>query len=239
MIPFLKQVARHYENFEETCFVFPNRRSLVFFRKYLCENITTPVFAPKMLTINEFFYEAAGVQQTDRVQLLLELYDSYKKLNPKAEPLDEFVFWGDVILGDFNDVDKYLVDPKQLFTNISDLKAITDTFEYLTDRQRRAIENFIRHFKENQKKVTANLPVNPNAKNVKEMGRALIATVRVVSNVRHVVVPECVENVKEKVIYGARLVMAQQNAQIVKVKNMLSAADVMERGYIRLLQNTP
>ena len=71
------------------------------------------------------------------------------------------------------------------------------------------------------------------------MGRALIATVRVVSNVRHVVVPECVENVKEKVIYGARLVMAQQNAQIVKVKNMLSAADVMERGYIRLLQNTP
>lgn len=168
MIPFLKQVARHYENFEETCFVFPNRRSLVFFRKYLCENIKSPVFAPKMLTINEFFYEVAGVKQTDRVQLLLELYDSYKKLNPKAEPLDEFVFWGDVILGDFNDVDKYLVDPKQLFTNISDLKAIADTFEYLTDRQRKAIENFIRHFKDNQKKVTANLPTNPNARNVKD-----------------------------------------------------------------------
>jgi hypothetical protein len=121
-----------------------------------------------MLTINEFFYEVAGVKQTDRVQLLLELYDSYKKLNPKAEPLDEFVFWGDVILGDFNDVDKYLVDPKQLFTNISDLKAIADTFEYLTDRQRKAIENFIRHFKDNQKKVTANLPTNPNARNVKD-----------------------------------------------------------------------
>ena len=69
--------------------------------------------------------------------LLLELYECYKTLNGKAEPLDEFIFWGDVILGDFNDVDKYLVDPKQIFTNVSDYKAMQDTFSYLSGRQLR------------------------------------------------------------------------------------------------------
>ena len=57
--------------------------------------------------------------QADRVAQLLELYECYKGLNPKAESLDEFIFWGDVILGDFNDVDKYYVDPGQLFAEES------------------------------------------------------------------------------------------------------------------------
>lgn len=124
MTPFLKQVADHYYNrgdIENLTFVFPNRRSMVFFRKYLSEAVAArtgedarPIIAPSMLTINDFFYKVAGAHATDRVTLLLELYECYKSLNPKAETLDDFIFWGDVILGDFNDTDKYLVDPKQL-----------------------------------------------------------------------------------------------------------------------------
>lgn len=155
MTPFLKQVAQHYfreagSDLEDICFVFPNRRSLVFFRKYLCECVKgadSPVLAPEMLTVNEFFYKVTGADMTDRVTLLLELYDCYKDLNPNAESLDDFVFWGDVILGDFNDVDKYLVDPKQLFTNVADFKGIEDTFDYLTDNQREAMEKFVGHFR--------------------------------------------------------------------------------------------
>lgn len=161
MTPFLKQVADHYYNegkIEEKCFVFPNRRSMVWFRKHLCSAVKdVPLLAPQMLTINDFFSRVSGVPASDRVRLLLELYDSYKALNPKAESLDEFIFWGDVILADFNDVDKYLVDPKQLFANVADFKALQDTFEYLTDTQREAIKVFLSHFNDQSGKLTVDL----------------------------------------------------------------------------------
>ena len=161
MTPFLKQVADHYYNagkIEEKCFVFPNRRSMVWFRKHLCSAVKdVPLLAPQMLTINDFFSKVSGVPASDRVRLLLELYDSYKALNPKAESLDEFIFWGDVILADFNDVDKYLVDPKQLFANVADFKALQDTFEYLTDTQREAIKGFLSHFNDQSGKLTVDL----------------------------------------------------------------------------------
>ncbi len=172
MIPFLKQVAEHYYGWggiERRCFIFPNRRSMVFFRKYLCEAVSensgVPLLAPQMLTINDFFYRAAGLQSSDRVRLLLKLYECYRELNAKAEPLDEFIFWGDVILGDFNDVDKYLIDAKQLFANVADFKAIQDTFEYLTETQRRAVEGFISHFSDWAGKLTVDLGGdNPDVK---------------------------------------------------------------------------
>ena len=161
MTPFLKQVADHYYNegkIEDKCFVFPNRRSMIWFRKHLCTAVRDlPLLAPQMLTINDFFGKASGVPASDRVRLLLELYDSYKELNLKAESLDEFIFWGDVILADFNDVDKYMVDPKQLFANVADFKALQDTFEYLTDTQREAIKGFLSHFNDQSGKLTVDL----------------------------------------------------------------------------------
>ena len=166
MIPFLKQVADHYYNKAEAgkyCFIFPNRRSMVFFTRHLSEAVkeggvmARPIVAPEMLTINDFFHRIEGVQSIDRVRLLIELYECYKECNPKHESLDEFIFWGDVILSDFNDVDKYLVDPKQLFANISDLKKIQDTYTYLTDTQRKAIEAFVSHFSDLSGRLTVNL----------------------------------------------------------------------------------
>jgi hypothetical protein len=110
-----------------------------------------------MLTINDFFYEVSGAAPADKVRLLLYLYRCYAELNKKAEPLDEFVFWGDVILGDFNDVDKYLADPKQLFANVADLKQLQDDYPYLTDVQRKAIEGFVSHFSDLSGKLTVDL----------------------------------------------------------------------------------
>ena len=171
MVPFLKQVAQYYYDsgkVGDRCFVFPNRRSMAFFRKYLAEALVAsgtdvPLKMPQMLTVNDFFYRVSDVSSADKVRLLLYLYKCYGKLNPKAESLDEFVFWGDIILGDFNDVDKYLADPKQLFTNVADLKEIDDDFSYLTDNQRAAIEGFISHFSGLSSKVTVNLDTNTPA----------------------------------------------------------------------------
>lgn len=176
MIQFLKQVAYHYYDLgdiSDRCFVFPNRRSMVFFRKWLTARVVEaaesgcarPFVAPRMLTINDFFHNVSGLGQADRVELLLELYACYRELNPKAETLDEFIFWGDVILADFNDVDKYKADPRQLFSNVSDFKALQDNFSYLTEVQRKAMEAFISHFSDRSGKLTVNPESdNPNVK---------------------------------------------------------------------------
>ncbi|MBR5384286.1 MAG: PD-(D/E)XK nuclease family protein [Bacteroidales bacterium] len=155
MTPFLRQVAAYYfrkeNNIRECCFVFPNRRSLTFFRKYLGEEVAAgearvPIIAPQMYTVNDFFYKVYDVDVTLRVRLLIELYQCYKDLYKNAESLDDFIFWGDVLLSDFDDVDKYLVDADRLFTNVADLKNIQDDYSYLTDTQRKAIEQFVSHF---------------------------------------------------------------------------------------------
>ena len=157
MTPFLDQVARHYfaeGDVERLCFIVPNRRAAVFFRKYLgacAAREGRPMLAPAVFTMNDFFYEAAGARQTDQVHLLLALYDCYKPLyeasGAQAETLDEFIFWGGVLLSDFGDVDKYLVDPERLFTNIADFRALQDDFEYLDEGQVEAIRQFLSHFR--------------------------------------------------------------------------------------------
>ena len=152
MDAFLKQCAAHYSKtggLENTCFVFPNRRSMVFFRKYLAEALGgKPVLSPLMFTVNDFFYKLHGSRPSDRLSLLVVLYSCYRKLNPEAEPLDDFVFWGDVMLADFDDTDKYLAPAQSLFRNVSDFKDIKDSFSYLTDNQRNAITQFLSHFRE-------------------------------------------------------------------------------------------
>ena len=164
MTPFLKQVAAHYfhgGDIEQTCFLFPNRRSLVFFKKYLGDLVRqdgrgVPLMVPPLYTINDFFYRLNHMEVTDKLRLLLELYDVYKKLNPQAEPLDEFVFWGDVMLGDFDDMDKYLVKADALLQNVQDFKALQDNFDYLSENQQEAIRSFLNHFRDGKGALTVN-----------------------------------------------------------------------------------
>ena len=141
MTPFLRQVAGHY--FSEgrlggSCFVFPNRRALVFFKKYLVEFVKQsgrPLLEPELYTMNDFFYRITGSSPSGQVALLLELYGCYRELNPAHESLDEFIFWGGVLLSDFNDIDKYLVRPEALFTNVAEFREMQDGYDYLDEKQ--------------------------------------------------------------------------------------------------------
>lgn len=152
MTPFLKQVAKHY--FDHTtsendfCYIFPNRRSMLFFKKYYCLQVKAAgitMFEPQMYTINDFFYKVYAHAPTERIDLLLNLYREYKKLIQNCEPLDEFIFWGEMILSDFNDVDKYLIDAEKLFTNVSQFKSMQD-YTFLNDNQLKALQAFMGHF---------------------------------------------------------------------------------------------
>jgi hypothetical protein len=145
--PFLYQVvSRIYAEYGvaigEYTFVFPNRRAGLFFRKYLAEIADKPLFAPDILTINDLFMHLSGKQTADRIGMLFTLYNIYKRISAWDETFDEFVFWGEMLLNDFDDVDKYMVDAKMLFTNVTDLKEIESGFEHLSENQIAAIRSF-------------------------------------------------------------------------------------------------
>jgi len=144
-------------------FVFPNKRSMAFFRKYLGEEYgkvnrapdgsPMPMFSPCMVTISDLFSDLSGLHTADYLTLIVELWKCYSEVQKKhalgasvsetdfkEEPLDDFIFWGDLILSDFSDVDQYMVDAKQLFTNLKDVNEINSDFSWMSDTQREAVE---------------------------------------------------------------------------------------------------
>ncbi len=153
MTPFLKTIADYYYRTYEAeldgcCFVFPNRRSSLFFKKHLSAVCKQPIFAPDTYAINELFAKLSPLRQADTLGLIFSLYDHYKALSQSTETFDEFYAWGETLLSDFNDIDKYMVNVRQLFSNLYDLKSIDTTFDYLSAGQLAAIKCFWKDFSE-------------------------------------------------------------------------------------------
>jgi hypothetical protein len=112
---FLEKIAvSSYKKFgnhlNKHCFVFPNRRAGIFFLKYLSSNIECPIWEPSILTINELFRQYSDLQLAEHETLLFDLYKVYTKLMKSPESFDNFFFWGDILLNDIDDIDKYLVN---------------------------------------------------------------------------------------------------------------------------------
>ncbi|MFT3753874.1 MAG: PD-(D/E)XK nuclease family protein [Paludibacter sp.] len=151
MNSFLYRIAQTYysqykESISDFTFVFPNRRAGLFFQRYLSAIAQKPIFSPEIVTINECFLAASGWQSVDRLSSLFLLYRIYKEQSGSDESFDSFVFWGEMLLSDFNDVDKYRVDAKQLFTNITELKQIDQLFNVFSEKQVEAIRQFWSNF---------------------------------------------------------------------------------------------
>jgi len=151
MNSFLYRIAQvYYSEFKESIsdltFVFPNRRAGLFFQRYISEIAARPVFSPEIVTINECFAAASHWQTADRLSNLFRLYRIYKEQSGSDETFDSFVFWGEMLLSDFEDVDKYRVDARQLFTNITELKQIDQLFNVFSEKQVEAIRQFWSNF---------------------------------------------------------------------------------------------
>lgn len=144
---FLKSLAGTFHNehgdaLSSICFVFPNRRAALFFKKYLGELSDKPIFAPKTLTIQDLFSEYTKLKQPDKIELIYKLYRVYGKYSEPATSFDDFYYWGEVLLNDFDDIDKYMIDAEKLFTNVKDLRQIDNLFSYLSENQLNAIRTF-------------------------------------------------------------------------------------------------
>jgi len=148
---FLENIAKSLQtefgnSLNRHCLVFPNRRAGLYFMKYLAARIEKPVWAPLIYTINELFRSYSSLQTAGNEILLFELYKVYRKLKRSPESFDDFYFWGDMLINDFDDVDKYLVNVPLLFRNVLDIKNIDQQFGGLTEDQIEIVKKFWLNF---------------------------------------------------------------------------------------------
>jgi hypothetical protein len=144
---FLQHIARHLysayrDDLRDHCIVFPSRRSGLYFLKYLAAETDRPLWIPSVMTINELFHSLSPLRLAETEVLLLHLYKVYRRIGKTTESFDDFYFWGDMILSDFDDADKYLADTEKLFQNVADIKKIDQQFGGLTPEQAKAVQRF-------------------------------------------------------------------------------------------------
>lgn len=154
--PFLKQVAHYYydlygREINRLKFVFASKRSQLFFRHYLAEMLPNPIFSPPLETINEFilsFNEEYTV--LDDTSLLFELYEASIEGLQEPESFDEFLYWGQMILKDFDSIDRNLVQPREIFRNLYALKEleIDDLYQYMEPSLKELICSFWSSFRD-------------------------------------------------------------------------------------------
>jgi PD-(D/E)XK nuclease superfamily len=161
MKPFLyelaQQIYQKYRSFDNLTIVFPNRRAIIYFRKHLSAQLNKPAFAPRMLTIEDYFSSLSNLVVPDKLDLVYRLYEVYNDVVvdgnrskiKEREPFHEFYFWGEMLLRDFDEIDKYLVVARHLFQDLRYQKELDSSFDYLTEEQREFLKNFWGTFDEN------------------------------------------------------------------------------------------
>ncbi len=117
--------------------IFPSRRSRLFFTEALSDVATQPIWQPTWRSIDDLMAEATPLRHGESVRLISELYKIYSRYH--AESFDKFYFWGEVLLSDFDMIDKYMVDADMLFTNVADLKLLETDISYMTPEQLKII----------------------------------------------------------------------------------------------------
>ena len=151
MESFLKLVAadlyKHTKgNLAHTAVVFPNKRAVLFFNEYLAQESDSPIWSPAYVSISELFRSLSPWEVGDPVKLVCELYKIFRRETQSTETLDDFYFWGEMLISDFDDADKNRVDTDKLFSNLQDLRNIMDDYTFIDDEQEEAIRQFFQNF---------------------------------------------------------------------------------------------
>jgi hypothetical protein len=129
MQTFLERSAEHiyskhnHAQLSKVCVVLPSRRGVLYFKQALSKLSDVPFLAPDVLAVDDFIMEMTGLRQIDQVALLFELFDVFKEIDPNVV-FERFMTWASTLLNDFDKIDQYLVDPKALFSYISEAKAL-------------------------------------------------------------------------------------------------------------------
>lgn len=155
METFLKQVAHDLYNktegnFTKVAIVFPNKRASLFFNEYLAQESDCPIWSPTYVSISELFRQSSDLSIADPIKLVCDLYKVFQKATGSKETLDDFYFWGEMLIADFDDADKNMADTHALFSNLKDLNELMDNYDFLEEGQKEALSQFFHNFSINQ-----------------------------------------------------------------------------------------
>lgn len=130
MKSFLSEVAatlyeRYGQDISSLTIVFPNRRGSRFFARELSAIITQPTWQPTFSSIDDLLRSYTGMQPAHTLTLTAQLYNIYKKHLPRTkESFDQFFSWGQLLIADFDTIDKYMIDARLLYANIEQLQEL-------------------------------------------------------------------------------------------------------------------
>ena len=150
MKPFLEHVAedllrKHGNDLSKLTVVFPNKRASLFLNAHLARLSDRPIWSPHYITISELFRQHSSRTVADPIKLVCELHRSFTAMTGFDETLDHFYSWGQLLLSDFDDLDKCMADADQVLANLQDLHELDNT-DFLTDEQKEALQKFFSTF---------------------------------------------------------------------------------------------
>ena len=143
-------LQRFGTNMHDVTVVFPGKRASLFLNQELALASETPVWAPRYITMSDLFYSLSPYVKADPIESITSLYQIFSKTILSEEmqeeyTLDKFWGWGEIILSDFDDVDKHLADAKSVFLNVYELMEL-ESLDYLTDEQKQTLKHFFQNF---------------------------------------------------------------------------------------------
>lgn len=152
MKEFLRYVAndiicKYGTDLSRIAVVFPNKRASLFLNEQLARIAQKPLWSPAYITISELFRQQSEWQVADPVKLVCDLHQSFCQQTGSDETLDKFYSWGQLLISDFDDIDKNMADPDRVFANLRDIHELDD-LSFLTDEQRQLLRHFFSHFTE-------------------------------------------------------------------------------------------
>ena len=152
MKSFLEYVAadlleKYGTDLSHVALVFPNKRASLFTNTHLAKLAKQPVWTPSYITISDFFRKQSSLTVADDMKLVCDLYKSYIKCTGKNETLDHFYSWGQLLLSDFDDIDKNMADASQVFSNLKHIHELDDV-SYLSEDQINVLKRFFSNFSE-------------------------------------------------------------------------------------------
>ena len=157
MKDFLANVAadiinKYGTNLADIAIVFPNKRAALFMNEYFARLTNKPLWATSYITISELFAQQSSLVVSDNIKLICELHKVFTRCTQTNESLDAFFGWGQLLLSDFDDLDKNLADASKVFQNLSNIKEYDD-ITYLTDEQKQVLKQFFSSFTDNHNSV--------------------------------------------------------------------------------------
>jgi PD-(D/E)XK nuclease superfamily len=140
-----QEILKNYsDKLSELIIVLPNKRAKVFLLDELKKLVTNNTFAPEIISIEDFIQNIAGIRSIDNVELLFEFYEVYLSLteNEKKEPFENFANWAKTLLQDFNEIDRYLIEPNSILKYLENIKEI-EHWSVDINKKTELIENYL------------------------------------------------------------------------------------------------